>query len=421
MIKSSIIKIALYMALCCAIYGYPQTKLSQEDLEFYISNLSKVDDGHSWEIDYFIKHKIIEAVPNLEQYFWQQNCRNKRYFLEGLYFLGSSLTHQYALALFDSLSIPEKEFYDPAEKYNSIDCGDLLYEKIFCIRILYRLGDYSKTDEVFELIEREKEQGSSLITGINLLPFIIRYRPDLKELAKQELMQAISTTDDDRAMFSYSLALSSAFDEEEIPEIVQIFKNSSIPQVKRVLMEFYFSRYEDKFDLNGLVKESIITEPNEELRLFYVKVLLLGFATPSDYEFVKNYYHNETNDTIKSLIQYEIKSFIPAPIDTVYSVIDLLNNLTNYVDSVFSYSWLGDLTFSNELKNILTTAKTNLQNGDSLAYRVQVKAFQDLVDSVYKDSLNADARFVTIEGWKFLYWNAQYILDRLPKSAWKKE
>jgi len=421
MTKISIIKITLFIVFFSTISGYTQTKLNQEDVEFYISNLSKVDDIHSWEIDYFIKHRIVEAVPNLEQYFWQQNCDNQRYFLEGLYFLGSSLTHQYALALFDSLSVTEKEFYDPAEKYNSIDCGDLLREKVFCIQILYRLGDYSKTDEVFELIEREKEQGSSLIAGINLLPFIIRYRSDLKEQAKQELMQAISETTDDRAMLAYSLALSSAFDEEEIPEIVQIFKNSSSPQVKRALMQFYFSRYENKFDLNGLVKESLLTEPNEELRLFYVKVLLLGFATPSDYEFIKNYYQSESNDTIKSLIQYEINSFIPAPIDTAYSVIDLLNNLTNYIDSVYSYNWLGDLTLSNDLKNILTTAKTNLQNGDSLACRVQVKAFQDLVDNVYKDSLNTDPRFVTIEGWKFLYWNAQYIIDLLPADAWKKE
>jgi len=421
MTKISNMKIILFIVFSSTITGYAQEKLNQEEVEFYISNLSKVDDNHSWEIDYFIKHRIVEAVSNLEQYFWQQNCDNQQYFLEGLYFLGSSLTHQYALALFDSLSIQEKEFYDPTEKYNSIDCGDLLYEKIFCIRILYRSGDYSKTDEVFELIEREKEQGSSYITGINLLPFIIRYRPDLKEQAKQELMQAISETTDDRAMFAYSLALSSAFDEEEIPEIVQIFKNSSSPQVKRALMQFYFSRYENKFDLNGLVKESLLTEPNEELRLLYVKVLLLGFATPSDYEFIKNYYQNENNDTIKSLIQYEINSFIPAPIDTSYSVIDLLNNLNNYIDSVSAYAWLGDLSFSNELKNILTTAKTNLQNGDSLACRVQVKSFRDLVDNVYKDSLNSNARFVTIEGWKFLYWNVQYIIDRLPTDDWKKE
>ena len=58
------------------------------------------------------------------------------------------------------------------------------------------------------------------------------------------------------------------------------------------------------------------------------------------------------------------------------------------------YYWLGDLIFSNELKNILTTAKTNLQKEDSLACRVQVKTFQDLVDNVYKDSLNSDPRLL---------------------------
>jgi len=121
-----------------------------------------------------------------------------------------------------------------------------------------------------------------------------------------------------------------------------------------------------------------------------------------------------------SSMTYQIKeffllAFVPVPPDSERSSLDLLNNLYNYVDSVYSYNWLGDLTFSNELKNILNTAKTNLKNGDSLACRVDVKAFQDSVDFVYKDSLNTDPRFVTIEGWKFLYWNAQYILDRLPE------
>ncbi|MGQ9848281.1 MAG: hypothetical protein ACUVQP_12385, partial [Bacteroidales bacterium] len=338
-------------------------EFTQEEINIYITELSNPYINHFTPIYYFIKHNVVDALPMIEQYFWQQSCENQQYFLDALYFLGSSLTHQYALALFDSLSKPQKEKYDSTEKYNWYDCHDILSAKVDCIKILYSLGDYSKTNEVFELIERDNEEGVVPNTGINLLPFIIRYRPDLREQAKEELMQAISNATDDRAMFSYSLALSSAFDEEEIPEIVQIFKNSSSPQVKRALMEFYFSRFEDKFDLNGLVKESLLTEPNEELRLFYVKVLLLGFATPSDYEFIKNYYQSESNDTIKSLIQYEINSFIPALIDTAYTTLDMLYNLMNYVDSVYSYTWLGDLTFSNELKNILTTAKTKLQNG----------------------------------------------------------
>ncbi len=307
--------ITLFITLLISTNNFSQ-EFTQEEIDLYISNLSNNEAEQFTPVNYFIKHHIVEALPNIEQYFWQQNCENQQIFLKGLYYLGSSLTHQYALALFDSLSKPQKEKYDPNEKYNWFDCHDILRAKADCIQILYLLGDYSKTDEVFELIQREKEEGVTPNYGISLLPFIIRYRPGLKDSAKQELMQAISTATDNHAIFSYSLALSSAFGEEEIPAMVQIFKSSSNPQAKRAIMEFYFSKYEDKFDLDGLVRESLLTEPNDELRLYYIKVLLLGIATPSDYEFVKNYYQYEPNDTIKSLILYEVKSFQPPPPDT---------------------------------------------------------------------------------------------------------
>ncbi len=143
--------------------------------------------------------------------------------------------------------------------------------------------------------------------------------------------------------------------------------------------------------------------------------MLDSFGTPSDYIFVTEYLQNEPNDTIKSVIQFEIDIFQPPLPDSTKSTNDLLNNLFNYVDSVSFYTWLGDLQFKSDLQSILQSAKTNLQSGDSLACRVQVKSFQDSVDNVYADSLNTDPRFVTLEGWKFLYWNAQYILDRLPE------
>jgi len=120
-------------------------------------------------------------------------------------------------------------------------------------------------------------------------------------------------------------------------------------------------------------------------------------------------------DLLKKRINYFKTNFIPINDIGFSNFSEYIDFTSNLVDTTVNYNWLGDLTFSNELKSILTTAKTNLQNGDSLACRVQIKEFQDLVDNVYKDSLNTDPRFVTIEGWKFLYWNAQYILDRLPE------
>jgi len=93
----------------------------------------------------------------------------------------------------------------------------------------------------------------------------------------------------------------------------------------------------------------------------------------------------------------------------------IIDTIISVTDQTFKQNWLSDLKFKNDLQSIMQSAKINLLAGDSLACRVQVKEFQDLVDNVYKDSLNTDPRFVTIEGWKFLYWNAQYILDRLPE------
>jgi len=168
---------------------------------------------------------------------------------------------------------------------------------------------------------------------------------------------------------------------------------------------------------------AIANEENDELRAEYIpriSTINLGmvtknYLTPFFVNFLTQHIQTFPGSITYNKINGFINKFLPPCPDSTTQTYNLLNNLYNYVDSVFSYSWLGDLTFSNELKNILTIAKTNLQNGDSLTCRVQVKAFQDLVDNVYKDSLNSDARFVTIEGWKFLYWNAQYILDRLPE------
>ncbi len=139
------------------------------------------------------------------------------------------------------------------------------------------------------------------------------------------------------------------------------------------------------------------------------------YLSPFWIKFIQDWDQLETEKMIKSSIKRYIEEFQPALFDSSISLMRQFDSIIEIIDTTGKYSWLGDLTFSNELKNILTTAKTNLQNGDSLACRVQVKEFQDLVDNVYKDSLNTDPRFVTIEGWKFLYWNAQYILDRLPE------
>lgn len=387
-----------------------QGVLTQEEInDFYISPLDSTNYDLSSTINQIISLNLIETLPKIEQNFWRHSCWNQQWFLEAMLRFNSAYTKQYCLMLLDSLR------QHPNERYNVYTCSDLLLSKVKVIEILYELQDYSQVNEVFELIEREKLNGSKLSIGVLLLPYIYKYRTDYKERAKQEMLNALNSSNDEYSVFAYSLILTQAYGEGELSEVVELFQSITNPQAKRGILEFYFSNYEDKFDLRGLIKESLPTETNDELRLYYTKVLLLGFATPSDYAFVKNYLNSENNDTIRTLIEYELKSFLPPPIEKDDTLEYRINNLIDYVDSVSVYTWLGDQRFKDELQSILQSAKSNLQVGDSLACAVKVKAFQDLVDNVYKDSLNPDPRFVTLEGWKFLYWNAQYILDRLPQ------
>ena len=205
---------------------------------------------------------------------------------------------------------------------------------------------------------------------------------------------------------------------------IEILKNRFYTTTDKIRLEYF--RDLKSVDKEGTVERSmygILNEPIDSIRKEYLpdpnRIHSYYFSEYLKPEFI-NFLLEHANTLDHSSETYVLASrylheFTPSIPDSATPTNDLLNNLYNYVDSVYNYTWLGDLTFSNEIKNILTTAKTNLQNGDSLACRVQVKTFQDLVDNVYKDSLNSDPRFVTIEGWKFLYWNAQYILDRLPE------
>jgi hypothetical protein len=169
---------------------------------------------------------------------------------------------------------------------------------------------------------------------------------------------------------------------------------------------------------------AIPLEQDESLRAYYIPffpsiksgVFPKVYLQPFWIDFLNNWYNLESSDNIKDDIIWFIHSFRPLPTEEELglSLSDRVDKLSQQVDSIDFYTWLGDLQFKDELQNTLQSAKTNLLAGDSLTCAIDVKAFQDNVDFVYADSLNTDPRFVTIEGWKFLYWNAQYILDRLP-------
>ena len=356
-----------------------------------------------------IDSNIIEAKDIIEQKFWQFARSQQSLALEALLKFKSNLTLEYAQRLMDSLDINPIDYV-----LNSESGPDVIFEKVKICEIMFELNDFSKLEYVFELVNRDSIQEVSDIV-IDPLIKIMQNVPSYSEQAKSKLIDLVYSSNDLFTRSNALIALEKSIGIESLPIILQSFQSDSSDVNRYYILNEFLSKYSENIDLSDILRERIYTEQAGSLRLRIAKILLYGPGGISNYNFVKNYINDESDEMIKDAIAFEVEENLPRLFYEDSTLVVILDSLISVTNQVHIINWLGDLNFSNELKNILTTAKTNLQNGDSLACRVQVKAFQDLVDNVYKDSLNTDQRFVTIEGWKFLYWNAQYILDRLPK------
>ncbi len=375
---------------------------TQEEKEEIISYLDSID--YRGAINTIDEYKISESRAKIEQIFWNIKFAklDQLNLLRLLFEFNSSLTHSYTLAFIDSL-----------ENLPSFYTGEIpSYLQAMATGILVLLGDNSKVDMFFNFVDEDSL--NSTFSVINLLSEIIEKAPDYEERAKNELIRYVKFSINDNARYSALMPLYRKYGTEMLSLMFEVFIEDEEANNRQLVLDQLIKCCKTA-QLHTLLKERLWLEPNYYVRYKIMGKLLGVYGTPEDYKFVFDYLPNEPNPQVKEYSHEDLELYKPPNPDSSLSIENLINDISNQTDTLYGYTWLGDLNFANELKNILTTAKTNLQNGDSLACRVQVKAFQDLVDNVYKDSLNSDPRFVTIEGWKFLYWNAQYILDRLPK------
>ncbi|OQY71091.1 MAG: hypothetical protein B6D44_13955 [Ignavibacteriales bacterium UTCHB2] len=399
-----IIRIIFVSVLFCISSLYSQEEISWEEKQRLINQLDSSDVGGV--ISSLREYNVTEAKEKIEQVFWNSNFRRSDQYglLELLYRFGSYLTYDYALAYIDTLEV---------NPFGNNTFGlSVLYYQVLASEILMKLGDYSKADLVFEYLQYEYPKISQ--TEISILEKLLNNVPEYYELAKTELQRAILEADVNRDRYYALEVLYNHNQQEIIPLMKQIFMEDEDPTNRLWALDSLTIKYKDE-EVHNFLKQRLSQDPDSYLRYKIAMKLLYSFGNLSDYKFVSDYLPGEQNIEINDGLLINISAYKPRVPDYSASNIDLLNSLTSITDTIYNYNWLGDLQFKDELQSILQSAKTNLQKGDSLACRVKVKEFQDLVGNVYKDSLNTDPRFVTVEGWKFLYWNAQYILDRLSK------
>jgi hypothetical protein len=345
---------------------------------------------------------IPEVVPILEQTFWEQDSRLAFDYLIALDKYDSpnfsSLAHQFINTV-DTMYTTEYSF----------SLFSKLEQKVIITSSLMKRGDFSTNEYVFELIE-EKKPGT-FIAAADMLNKIIQNVPEREAEAKAELIR-LAQLDDKNESYDAVNSLIRKYGEETVPILVDVFTNSSYRPAKAISLDALIKYgYQD---LENLMRSRLISDSTMTTAI--AEELLEYYPSPYNYNFIVNNF-NQIVSGRQLTVHFLLLGFKPKNPDSLLSTIELLENLNYLTDTVYNYTWLADSQFKDELQSIIQAAKSELQAGDSLACAIQVKVFQDKVDLVYKDSLNADPRFVTIEGWKFLYWNAQYILDRLPTPA----
>ena len=120
-----------------------------------------------------------------------------------------------------------------------------------------------------------------------------------------------------------------------------------------------------------------------------------------------NYYDNNVlHNSIKK------KTLAPAKLPDPFIYIDFLDTLKTYTDSSYSLGWIKDEQTRNKYNNSFTTAKTYLEQGDSSTARAELQKV--LIDC------NTDSSTVlTSEAYALLYFNTEYLFNKLPDKSKK--
>ena len=383
---------------------YYSQDLTQEEKEMIINNLDSTN--HSIRLSAILdiyQFDIVESLNKLENTIFQQEQDIAFWFLKSIGKFGSQKIVSISHKFIDTIAyLPRYENYG--------DSGISINKyKIEAVYWLFKNGDYSTASTIFDYINEITPAIES--TSFLLLGKVIEYVPEFEFQAKQELLRIIRIPSENHYSPKAIQILADQYDSEIIPELINVFDNNSYYMARLNALR-YLDRL-DYFELENFLISRYTTDST--VAGIIVSKILQKYCTPINYNFIISNLNTSLKQADLEYYSLVLKYIEPTPPKTLLTCLEYIDYTNSLCDTLQLYNWLGNTDFASELQSLLQSAKTNLQNGDSLACREEVKSFQDSVNYVYADSLNPDPRFVTLEGWKFLYWNAQYILDRLPE------
>ncbi len=289
--------------------------------------------------------------------------------------------------------------------------------QLYAIRKLAEAGIYTYFDKLMTMFQ----EGDTLTKEIAITALGNYFEDETYKNGLIQLYETIVRSDNFGILENLCINQMEYYDTPKLVEILESRFNETYDETK-------FQYFEKLNRINSInqpkrSKQAIFSERDENFIIKYIpdyfdiKFGSFGneYLKPDWIETLSKIKEDNFTLLVRNKADKFLEKFKPANLSINSSVTDMIDSLIGLIDVMHDYLWIGDDAFIAELKIELQSARTNLQNGDSVACATNIKSFQDTVDAVYKDSLNSGPRFVTLEGWKFLYWNAQYILDRLPE------
>ncbi len=380
--------------------------LSQSEKQVIINNL---DSTKYWvrekAILDILKFKISEALPKLEQNIFNQEQDIASLYLNGLFSFNSTFAINYAHKFIDTV---ENLKGIPGKLPESSDSYGIKFMKYQAATLLFEKGDFSRADIIISWFDFINPKITALMP--KQLSLILNNLPQDEVKAKNELLRIANSSESQEYSSEAVTFLVEHYGEGIIPDLLNIFSKN-----KYYLTRRYILGYLDNLNYTGY-ENFLKTHFNMDTSLtdLFLEKLIKNYPTPSNLSFIEENIIPTLSNFDRDYYNIILHDFEPIPPKNLSTILEYLNYTISLCDTLKENLWIGDINFVNNLKSFLQSSKVNLNNVDSLNCAKSIKEFQDSVDYVFKDSLNSDPRFITLDGWKFLYYNAQNILDRLP-------
>ncbi len=346
-------------------------------------------------------YKIVEASDILVNRIWNDNIERQPIYLLALDAIEHPNTIDFTnrfIAKIDSMIFIGEEY----EVY--------YLARDRAVEVLFNHSDYSKANYVFETINKMRPRTDYI--SLKLLKEIAINVSELREQAKVELISISENSSFGDYRLRAIYYIENAFGAEAIPTIKKVFYDDEEP-INRMSAIKLLLKYKTSY-VNSIIRERIIDEPEEIYRINFAQLLLKEFGSASDYKFIIEAQNANNIPSIDFYVRIILKLTKP---DSTTTIETMLDTLGSYTTQSYNYDWLKDESFKNELLNKIVEAKNKLNIGDSLNCKIEIEAFKSSVAQVFADSVGSYPKYISDAGYKFMYYQAEYILERLPETT----